>query len=83
MNSQSILCCYRDSIRLAFTIAAFTALLLTVTGQSQAQTGYDARAEPKRLFLARRLRRTDRCDRNVTLREALRGVPRLAQLAAP
>jgi outer membrane lipoprotein SlyB len=41
MNSQSILCCYRDRIRLAFTIAAFTALFLTGTRQSQAQTGYD------------------------------------------
>lgn len=44
MNSQSILCLcrYRNSIRLAFTIAAFTALFLTATGQSQAQTGYGA-----------------------------------------
>jgi hypothetical protein len=40
------------------------------------------RVELKLLFPARRLRRTDRCEGNVTLREALRGVPRLAQLAA-
>src|SRR5262249_55675423 len=42
MNSRSSLHGYGSSIRFAFTIATFTALLLTAIGQSQAQTGYDA-----------------------------------------